>query len=1234
MRRRRSLGRSVRALLATLLTVQLSAPAVASALPHGAQVVGGAATVTREGTTLQVLQGTPKAIINWNGFSIGANELVRFIQPGATSAMLNRVVGGEASHILGQLLANGRIFLINPNGIIFGAGSHVNVGSLLATTLNITDSEFMAGNYVFQREHDNLSTIINAGTLRAADGGFIALSAPGVLNQGTITAKLGTVHLSSGERLALDFSGDGLVRFAVSGAIPGVPTDASGAPLPARVSNEGRISATGGDVTLTARAVGDVLTRVVNNSGVIEAGSLVNRGGVVRLTASDPVANTGRLGADVHAGEVKNAAGAVMQTGTIDVSAVEAGAAPGQVTLAGQMVGLSGSILARGLDGGPGGNVLLTSGERTIATTGSLIDASGAGAASAGHVVLWSDDLTVFRGDILARGGALGGHGGQVEISGKELLDYSGFVDTRAPLGALGSLLLDPKNITVANAGAAVPSAVDEFSDTPATSLSISPTTINNAVTNIMLQANNDITVTNAIAMTTAGASLTMLAGRSVIVNQNVSTTNGNVLIGANQQTGVVAANRDAGAGNITIASNRTVNAGTGTVTLQVDAGVNAGSISTGAMNAGAFTLTSPNAITLAGTLRARGGPIDLNGLVVLGANLTLDTTGNGTVATGAGISVDGTLNSNATARTLTVTAGTAGDVVFNGTVGATSALSGLTISSGRDVSLAQATAVTNGLATFGNTGALTLGAAGGTLTFGGGLTATAPSSTTLAGTIQTTNDVLRLGAISLGADATLRTAATNSTGDLIIGAVTGNTRALTLATGAGSGADVTGTSVSGVSTLTLQNVGGRAMFTGDVSPTTLVVPNTVANVSLIGATGTVTDPVTFANTGNLTLGSAGGTLTFTNGLTATAPATRTIAGTIATTNTPLSLGAVTLNGATTLTTNATSGAGDLSVGAVTGGSNALTLSTGAVSGADVAGASVSGVAALTLENIGGTAAFTGGVSATSLTVADSVNDVSLTGASGTITSAATFGNTGALTLGAPGGTLTFTGGLTATAPATRTLAGTIQTTNTPLTLGASTLAAATTLRTNATTAAGDLTIGAITGSGNALTLSTGSVAGADLLGTAIGGVGTLTLQTIGGTAALTDAVEVSTLSVASTVNHLSLTGTSGTVTNATTLSNVGALTLGSAGGTVTFTGGLTATAPSSRTVAGTIETANAPLVVGSVTLADDTTLRTNATTAAGDLTVGTVTGGGHNLVLATGEGVTGADLSGTGVSR
>ena len=162
------------------------------------------------------------------------------------------------------------------------------------------------------------------------------LAAPTVINQGTITAHLGTVELASGRQLTVDFSGDGLVRFAVDGALVGQPATTDHGAAGPRVANEGRIHADGGRVELTAKTAGDVLAGVVNNSGIIEARSLVSRGGVVRLVGGDgAVARATASGALRPGGEVR---GGVANTGTIDVSAREAGAAPGQVLLVGERV--------------------------------------------------------------------------------------------------------------------------------------------------------------------------------------------------------------------------------------------------------------------------------------------------------------------------------------------------------------------------------------------------------------------------------------------------------------------------------------------------------------------------------------------------------------------------------------------------------------------------------------------------------------------------------------------------------------------------------------------------------------------------------------------------------------------------------------------------------------------------------------------------------------------------------
>ena len=143
------------------------------------------------------------------------------------------------------------------------------------------------------------------------------------------------------------------------------------------MNNSGTIRADGGQVVLTAKASSEIFSSVVNNSGVIEARSLVNRGGVIRLEGSDPVANTGEIGWQNNLGKVHNAEGAVINTGRLDVSAAERGAAPGQITLSGQMVGSSGTIAARGAEGSQGGGVLITSTDKTVLTSNSQIDTSG-----------------------------------------------------------------------------------------------------------------------------------------------------------------------------------------------------------------------------------------------------------------------------------------------------------------------------------------------------------------------------------------------------------------------------------------------------------------------------------------------------------------------------------------------------------------------------------------------------------------------------------------------------------------------------------------------------------------------------------------------------------------------------------------------------------------------------------------------------------------------------------------
>ena len=433
-----------RALCAVLASLQLFLPSLVVALPSDGNVVGGHATIQQVNPhQLDIQQTTDKAILNWKSFSIAGDETVHFMQPSVHSIALNRVVGTDPSVILGHLQSNGRIFLLNPNGILFGAGAQIDVGGLLATTLQIRDDDFMAGRYLFAQDPlKGLRTVINRGTIQVSDHGFVFLAAPGVSNEGLIVANLGTVVLGSGQALTVDLMGDGLINYALSGKVLDHVMGVDGKPLSSAVSNTGTIQADGGHVVLQAKAAGEIFSSVVNQSGVIRARSLESHGGVVQLLGGDEtlVAATA-AGAMRPAGDVS---GAVVNTGTIDVAAGAPNAAQGSVTMVGERVGQFGSIVATGAEGANGGDVVIASTTRTLLASGSTIDVSGIGHSSGGRLRVWSDHNTFFDSGatILARGGELGGNGGFVELSGKENLGFAGMVNALAPFGSAGTLLL------------------------------------------------------------------------------------------------------------------------------------------------------------------------------------------------------------------------------------------------------------------------------------------------------------------------------------------------------------------------------------------------------------------------------------------------------------------------------------------------------------------------------------------------------------------------------------------------------------------------------------------------------------------------------------------------------------------------------------------------------------------------------------------------------------------------
>jgi filamentous hemagglutinin family protein len=226
--------------------------------PTGGTVVDGSAGISQSGSVTNINQSTNKAIINWQGFSIGANETVNFNQPGSSSVTLNRVIGNETSVISGALNANGQVFIVNSAGVLFGKNAQVNVGGLVASTLDISNANFMAGNYVFSG--NSQASIVNQGRIRAHDGGYVALLGKTVSNDGVISARLGTVAMAAGNQITLNFGGDSLLDVTIDQGT-----------LNALVENKRAIIANGGQVIMTAKAADAVLSAQVNNSGIIQA---------------------------------------------------------------------------------------------------------------------------------------------------------------------------------------------------------------------------------------------------------------------------------------------------------------------------------------------------------------------------------------------------------------------------------------------------------------------------------------------------------------------------------------------------------------------------------------------------------------------------------------------------------------------------------------------------------------------------------------------------------------------------------------------------------------------------------------------------------------------------------------------------------------------------------------------------------------------------------------------------
>ncbi|XUJ36688.1 filamentous hemagglutinin N-terminal domain-containing protein [Bradyrhizobium japonicum] len=353
----------MRLAIALSATTMLTPPALAQTLPTGGQVVSGQATISQSGNAMTINQSSDRMIANWQSFSIGAGSSVTFNQPGASSVALNRVVGQDPSRILGSLSANGQVFLINPNGIAIGKTGSVQTGGFVASTLGISNADFLAGRYNFTGSG---GAITNEGSI---SGKVVALISPSVSNSGSIT---GSTALAAGTDVLLDFNGDGMLSVEVKAST-----------VKTLAENKGLIRADGGLAILTAKGASDAMKGVVNNTGVVQAASIGSRNGRILL-----------LG-DARHGEVN--AGGTLRARSVETSAAKVNlAADLKVdTLGGHWL-IDPVNITIDANYASALQTALASGDVTVTTSGSGADA---GNVTVNSAVTWGSHILTLRAD-------------------------------------------------------------------------------------------------------------------------------------------------------------------------------------------------------------------------------------------------------------------------------------------------------------------------------------------------------------------------------------------------------------------------------------------------------------------------------------------------------------------------------------------------------------------------------------------------------------------------------------------------------------------------------------------------------------------------------------------------------------------------------------------------------------------------------------------------------------------
>ena len=516
-----------------------------SANPTGGTVASGSASFASSGNTLTVTN-TANAIINWQSFSIGVNEITRFLQSSGSSAVLNRVVGVNGaipqSGIDGILSSNGRVFLLNSSGIAIGATARIDVAGFVASSLSLSDADFLAGRMRFT-ETPGAGGVSNAGvidTTSGGPGGRVFLVGPDVQNSGVIRSPQGDIILAAGKSVELVAENTPFVTVNITADSEQALNVGQLLADSGRIGMFGALVRQGGVAQANSAVVGanGEIRLVATQDLTLDAGSVTTAngpsGGNITLQAQG--------GTNLISGTVE-AKGSSGQGGTIQALGVRVGViGNGVIDASGDTGG--GTVLVGG--DAHGANPNIQNADRTFIGSDGVIRADAGTTGDGGRVVVWAAGDTRFYGSISAQGGAQSGNGGFVETSGKLGLDVGGHVNAGAPNGQGGSWLIDPTDVSIVSGPNGLYGVIGDVSTFGAAQTyggQITVGTLQNQftlgpTTNVYIQATNNVGFYADLSLTYSGTTPKLFevrAQNNIDLAGHTITTNGqNVTLSAN----------------------------------------------------------------------------------------------------------------------------------------------------------------------------------------------------------------------------------------------------------------------------------------------------------------------------------------------------------------------------------------------------------------------------------------------------------------------------------------------------------------------------------------------------------------------------------------------------------------------------------------------------------------------------------------------------------------------------